>query len=131
MFQVTPSLLRLLPKFSRFVLVGAFCTGLQWLVLILLTEIVRIHPTTASTIGYALSALVNYWLNYSFTFSSSASHRRALPRFSLIMVIGLVLNAAVTFVGTTVCGVHYLIAQAAATGVTLLWNFWANHRWSF
>jgi putative flippase GtrA len=131
MFEVIPSLSRLLPKFSRFVLVGGLCTGVQWVVLILLTEIVKLHPTTASTIGYVLSALINYRLNYSFTFSSTALHRQALPRFSLIMTIGLALNAAMTFVGTTVCGVHYLIAQAMATGVTLLWNFWANHRWSF
>ena len=131
MFELTSSLSRLLPKFSRFVVIGGLCTGVQWLVLIVLTEMAKIHPTGASTIGYVLSAFINYRLNYSFTFSSTASHRQALPRFSLIMIIGLGLNAAVTFVGTTVCGVHYLIAQGVATSLTLLWNFWANHRWSF
>jgi putative flippase GtrA len=131
MSQVTPPWSRLVPKFSRFVLVGGLCTAAQWLVLILLTQILKLDPTVASTIGFLFSAVINYPLNYSFTFLSATPHRQALPRFLLIMTVGLVLNAAVTFVGTTVCGVYYLIAQAMATGVTLIWNFSAHHRWSF
>ena len=118
-------------KFGRFLLVGALCTGLQYLVLVALVEGLGLSATAASTIGYAASSAVNYFLNYSFTFNSAARHRRSLPRFVLIGVFGLLLNGAVTFVGTSIYGVHYLLAQVAATIVTLLWNFLANLRWTF
>jgi putative flippase GtrA len=119
-------------KFSRFLLVGGVCTGLQYVLLIALVEGAALSATLASTIGYLASSVVNYLLNYSFTFRSAAQHRHALPKFVLISSCGLVLNAAVTFAGTSLLGAqHYLVAQVAATCVTLLWNFFANHRWTF
>jgi putative flippase GtrA len=118
-------------KFGRFLLVGGLCTGLQYLLLVALVEELGLSATIASTIGYAASSVVNYYLNYSFTFNSAERHRRSLPRFVLIGVFGLLLNAAVTFVGINIYGVHYLLAQVAATSVTLLWNFLANLRWTF
>jgi putative flippase GtrA len=119
-------------KFSRFLLVGGLCTGLQYVLLVALVEGAALSPTLASTIGYLASSAVNYLLNYSFTFRSAAQHRQALPKFVLISSCGLILNGAVTFAGTALLGVqHYLVAQVAATCVTLLWNFFANHRWTF
>ncbi len=118
-------------KFGRFLLVGGFCTGIQYLLLILLVEELALPAAVASTIGYVVSSAVNYALSYSFTFRSAASHRSSLPRFLLIGACGLVLNGAVTYVGTSIYGVHYLAAQVAATAVTLLWNFLANLRWTF
>jgi putative flippase GtrA len=118
-------------KLGRFLLVGALCTGLQYLLLVALVEGLGLSATVASTIGYAASSVVNYFLNYSYTFNSAQRHRRSLPRFVLIGVFGLLLNGAVTFVGTSIYGVHYLLAQVAATIVTLLWNFLANLRWTF
>ena len=75
---------------------------------------------------------MNYLLNYIFTFQSAAQHRHALPKFALISACGLILNGAVTFAGVSLLGVqHYVAAQVAATCMTLLWNFFANHRWTF
>lgn len=123
--------LPLVHKFSRFLLVGGVCTALQYALLILLVEAFRMPPTPASTIGYVASSLLNYLLNYSFTFKSRAEHRRSLPRFMVIALCGVALNAAVTFAGTSVFGLHYLLAQIIATCVTLVWNFVANLRWTF
>ena len=118
-------------KFGRFLLVGGFCTALQYALLAALVEGVGLSATLASTIGYVASSGVNYFLSHAFTYQSAARHRESLPKFVLITVIGLSLNGTVTFVGTTICGVYYLIAQGAATCVTLVWNFFANLGWTF
>jgi putative flippase GtrA len=118
-------------KFSRFLLVGGLSTALLYVVLIGMVEGLGLSPTLSSTVGYLISSLLNYVLNYSFTYRSAAPHGRSLPRFALIVACGLILNGTVAYVGTTVLGVHYLLAQAAATAATLLWNFWANLRWTF
>jgi putative flippase GtrA len=118
-------------KFMRFLLVGGFCTALQYLILVVLVEEFRLSATISSTIGYVLSSAANYLLNYSFTFRSASPHKRSLPRFLIIAGCGVVLNGTVTYLGTTVFGAHYLVAQVAATIVTLLWNFMANLRWTY
>jgi putative flippase GtrA len=118
-------------KFMRFLLVGGFCTALQYVLLIVFVEEFRLSATIASTIGYVLSSAANYLLNYSFTFRSASPHKRSLPRFLIIAGCGVVLNGAVTYLGTVVFGAHYLVAQVAATIVTLLWNFMANLRWTY
>jgi putative flippase GtrA len=115
----------------RFLLVGGFCTALQYLILVVLVEEFRLSATISSTIGYVLSSAANYLLNYSFTFRSASPHKRSLPRFLIIAGCGVVLNGTVTYLGTTVFGAHYLVAQVAATIVTLLWNFMANLRWTY
>ncbi|MGD0502389.1 MAG: GtrA family protein [Steroidobacteraceae bacterium] len=118
-------------KFLRFLMVGGLCTALQYVILIALVEGLGIFAALASTIGYIVSSAVNYYLNYSFTFRSDAAHGRSVPRFLLISGCGLVLNGTITYLGTAILGLHYLIAQVAATIVALLWNFLANLRWTF
>jgi len=120
----------MLKKFSRFLLVGGFCTLLQYGLLVVLVRGAHLEPTLASSIGYALSSAVNYLLSHSFTFRSTSSHRRSLPRFLAIGALGLGLNALVVFTATML-GMHYLLAQVLATATTLAWNFLANLRWTF
>jgi putative flippase GtrA len=118
-------------RFARFLLVGGLCTALQYLILVAGVRGFGLSATLSSTLGYVASTAVNYYLNHRFTFASESLHRHALPRFLLIVCCGLALNAAVTFVGTSIYGLHYIVAQMLATCVTLLWNFLANSRWTF
>jgi putative flippase GtrA len=118
-------------KLGRFLMVGGFCTGLQYALLVGQVEGFGMSPTTASTIGYLISSVVNYCLSYSFTYRSAAAHRQSIPKYVIVNLCGLVLNGAVTYIGTAIYGIHYLVAQVAATIVTLLWNFFVNLRWTF
>lgn len=120
-----------LGQFTRFAGVGGICTGLQYLILVLLVTLLDIHPVTASTAGYILSALLNYQLNRVYTFQSKAAHLHALPRFFAIALVGLVLNAAVLWFMVSVFSLYYMLGQVVATIVTLVWNFIANRNWTF
>lgn len=122
---------RLVRKFARFLLTGSVCTGIQYVLLIVLTGAFGVPPTAASTVGYLASALVNYRLSHSFTYRSSARHQRSLPRFAVATACGLAINAAVMFLGTTRTSLHYLLVQVLATGAALLWNFFINLHWTF
>jgi putative flippase GtrA len=126
-----PTVAAIWAKFGRFLLVGGTCTLLQYIILAALVDGLALSATLASTIGYMVSSALNYALSYTFTFESAALHRHSLPKYVLINLVGLVLNGVVTYLGTVLYGANYLIAQAAATCVTLLWNFFANLRWTF
>lgn len=118
-------------KFLKFSIVGAVATAIQYTVLIGLTEAFHASPVLGSTVGFALSTFANYWLNKSFTFNSTAPHKFALPRFLLIAACGLMINGVLMFLFYSFAQMHYLFAQLLSTGITLVWNFSANHFWTY
>ena len=121
----------MLHKFARFAAVGGVATILQYLILVLLVEIVHLDAVLASAFGFAASSVLNYRLNYSFTFSSNLSHRSAFPKFLATAFGGLLLNTVTIYVLINVLGFYYLAGQLLATAVTLIWNFAINTVWTF
>ncbi len=119
-----------LSRFVRFALVGGVATAIQYALLILLVRAFGMAPTPASSIGFVLSAVVNYLLNYRFTFQSNRPHAAAMAKFGLLAGAGLLINAAIMHV-MVAAGVHYLLAQVCATAVVLFWNFIGNSLWTF
>jgi putative flippase GtrA len=118
-------------RFARFCAIGGVVTALHYGLLVALVEGLHANPTASSTVGYAVMSLLNYRLNYTYTFRSDVPHLRALPRFALVALSGMVLNSAMMYLLNHVAGLHYLLAQVGATGITLVWNFATNQIWSF
>ncbi len=118
-------------KFIRFLGVGGLATIFQYALLILFVELLFIPKVPSSIISFSLSALLNYWLNFHFTFKSNKSHKEALPKFLIIALIGLLINTCVFMLSIKYLGVYYLVAQIIATAVTLVWNFTVNNLWTF
>jgi putative flippase GtrA len=116
-------------QFLAFAAVGACGTVTHYATLIAGVSL-GIDPVAASALGWTLGAVVNYSLNYRFTFRSGLSHREAAPRFAVVAAIGLLLNTLLmaTFIRM---GLHYLIAQVIATGVVLCCNFLLSRVWAF
>jgi putative flippase GtrA len=119
-----------LSRFVRYIVVGGVATAIQYAILVLLVRSFGMAPTAASTIGFALSAVVNYLLNYSFTFRSDRPHGPAAAKFAVLAVTGLLINAIIMHLMVT-GGVRYLIAQACATGVVLSFGYVTNSVWTF
>jgi len=119
-----------LARLVRFTLVGAVATAIQYALLILLVRAFGMAPTPASSIGFILSAIVNYLLNYRFTFKSDRPHAPAAAKFAALAAAGLLINALIMH-SLVAAGVPYLIAQVGASAVVLLWNFIGNSLWTF
>lgn len=121
----------LLNQFICFTGVGAVGTAAQYISLIVLVEIAKSNAVVASSIGFVLGAIVNYYLNYRYTFRSQKAHWEALSKFFIVAMAGIMLNTVVMAYLTTVVNLHYLIAQITATGTVLIWNFIGNRMWTF
>jgi putative flippase GtrA len=120
-----------IPQFLQFAGVGIVGTIVHYTTLTFLVESIHAGPVISSGIGAVLGAITNYFLNYYYTFNSSARHHHALPKFLLIAGIGLILNTAVMGLCTGILMFHYLVAQLLATALVLLWTFSANRIWTF
>ena len=120
----------MLRPFVRYSGAGAIGTGAHYAVLVLLVEIASIHPAIAAACGATVGATVNYLLNYRMTFRSTARHTVAAPRFALVALLGMALNAGVVFLFVRLGG-HYLVGQVAATLLVLTLGFLASQFWVF
>lgn len=120
-----------LPRLLRFVVVGGVATAIHYLILITLVQAQLAEPVLATSIGFSISALVNYFLNKQFTFASTRAHSSAFPRFAAVAFLGLGFNAMLMWIFVDLIALHYLVGQVAATVGTLSITFLGNHLWTF
>jgi len=118
-------------RFVRFLIVGGIATLIQYVTLIWSVERWHWNAVLASSLGYFLSTIANYLLNYYFTFRSDNRHRVAATRFAIVAAAGLTLNALLMEFLAQRLHFPYILAQILATIGTLIWNYWANSKWSF
>lgn len=118
-------------QFASFASAGAVGTVAHYLVLLGLVRFFLAHPVTASILGSLAGAIVNYLLSHHWVFRSKRKHSATLSKFVAVGGLGLVLNAAIMYVLVTIASLHYLLAQVAATGIVLFWNFLGNRFWTF
>jgi putative flippase GtrA len=122
---------RWLTRFVRFIGVGGIATGIQYCVLWGLKEFSGTNTVVGSGIGFCLSALANYAMNYHYTFGTNVGHGTALPRFVVVSAGGLALNSLLLAALLRATPWHYMLCQLIATAVVLLWNFLGSLLWSF
>jgi len=118
-------------QFLLFAGVGAIGTLGHYTILILLAQIWAVDPVFASSIGFIAGALINYILNYHFTFQSDRRHAEALTKFLIVATIGAGFNGTIMYIGVENTNINYLVIQIFATCAVLLWNFVVNKLWTF
>ena len=118
-------------QFTWYAGMGALGTLAHYAVLISLVESGSAGDLTASTLGFAVGALVNYLLNYRYTFRSRKSHREAFARFMTVALLGLAVNFLIMVLATRLADLNYVLAQLIATGAVLATTFLTNRGWTF
>jgi putative flippase GtrA len=118
-------------QFLRYAGAGAVGTAVHYAILIGLVQLARFDAVLSSTAGALAGALVNYALNHRYTFASDRAHRQALPRFALVAMAGIAVNAVVMAAVLAFAGPHYLVAQVIATATVLATGYLANRAWTF
>ena len=118
-------------QFILFAMLGGVGTAGHYLTLILLVQLVGMAAVWATTVGFMVGALINYFLNYHVTFQSDKTHSEAMLKFFIVAVVGAGINMTIMFFGVNIFALFYIFAQLAASFVVLLWTFAANKLWTF
>ncbi|NCC23280.1 MAG: GtrA family protein [Alphaproteobacteria bacterium] len=121
----------ILHRVATFGIVGAVGTLVHYSALVLLVETKLLDAVAATTVGFALGAIVNYLLNYRYTFNSTKAHRDSGPKFALIAIATGLLNTLMVHAGVDILGFNYLLVQVVATATVFLLNFVLNSLWTF
>lgn len=117
-------------RLLRYASVGALATAVHYGVLVGLVEAGGVAPRFAAAIGAWVGAQVAFVGNARFTFDGAQMNVRSWFRFQLTALIGAAISFAIVAAGVRL-GLHYLIAQAVATLLTLFVTYEINRRWSF
>lgn len=118
-------------QFLRFAAVGASGTAVQYSVLWSGVELFGTSAAAASGVGYVLGAIVNYVLNYFFTFKSDKGHGEAAAKYFTLLAVGWCMNTGLMWLLVHQLGWNYWIAQLLATAIGLAWNFTGSRLWAF
>jgi putative flippase GtrA len=147
-------------RFVKFLIVGTIGFVIDFGVLTFLVEFVKLPEIIASvtplsttvglifanTISFTLAVISNFSFNRYWTYPESREKRKRvqLPQFTLVSVIGLILNNFILAVLHTPFDsvLHqfpaipesidgYVPAKMVATVVVLFWNFFVNRYWTY
>lgn len=119
-------------QFIRFAAVGACGTTVQYVVLQIGTAMYGVHvAAAASGFGYMCGAVVNYLLNYFFTFESGKSHTEAATKYFSLLAVGFCINTGLMALFVHQLGWNQWYAQILTTGIGLIYNFLGSRYWAF
>lgn len=79
----------------RFAAVGAIATTIHAAVFALLVETTPLDPVVATVVAFVVAFAAGFALNRSWTFGSRADPIAQLPRYLVVQLVGLALNAAI------------------------------------
>jgi putative flippase GtrA len=119
---VTTSLLTLVKLVLRFLVSGGIATAVHLLTLWGLINL-QVEAVLASSIGAFLGAIVNYFLQYFFTFKTKRKHKQALLAYIPMVLVSWLLNLALFYSLYGGLLPDPLMAQVVTTGVVMVVNF--------
>jgi len=127
---------KLIKQFSRFVVIGFMNTGLDFLVLNLLMWWTSIYSgkwiILLNVISFSVAVTNSYFWNKYWTFKDRDEVEvKEISQYLVVTIIGAGINTGIVFLITTFIQPIFglspelwaNLAKAAATGVSLVWNF--------
>lgn len=117
-------------QLARYAGVGVVATAAHYTLMALLVEAGHWPAWLASGAGALLGAQVAFWANRHYTFEHRGAWWPAWCRFHVTAGAGALLGMLLVDAGVR-AGLHYLLAQAAATVLVMLATFAANRIWAF
>ncbi len=118
-------------RLGRYGITGFSSLLTHLLVLIILVEGAGWASVPASTLGFIASIVVSFTLQHHWVFAHDHPVRRTLPRFLVVTLVGMGLNASIMAVGTGVLSAPYVLAQVVAFVAIPVSNYLLNRRWTF
>lgn len=118
-------------QFLVYASVGVVGTAGHYVTLVSLVQVSGVNPVYATTLGFVIGALINYFLNYRITFRSQKRHVETLPKFFVVAGTGGTVNSLFMLVALKYLSIHYMLIQFTATGLVLVINFLLNKTWTF
>ena len=115
----------------RFLIAGGMATALQYFTLWVCVHGFQTSAALGSGLGYFFGSVLNYLLNYFFTFNAKEEHARVAWRFYVMVLIGWAINTGCVALLADSLQWNKWIAQIVATALSMASNFSLSKSWVF
>ena len=103
-------------QFLKFAVVGLISFAVDWLLLVVLTDLCHVDYLVSTSVSFVVSVALNYALSvrYVFPHRDDMSRKREFTIFAILSAIGLALTDVFMFVGVTVLNIDngYTFAES-------------------
>ena len=117
-------------KFLKYSFVGIISTFIYFAAVFLLIEKGSFEPVLGSAIAFIIMTIVSFFLNVRYTFGSRID-RQKIWRFSVVSIVGFLLNFLLIYLVVHILQLHYLIGEFITILVIPAVNFLLNNYWTF
>lgn len=117
-------------QFSKFAVVGITSLAVDYILLLVLVELLHVDFLIATTASFLASVVVNYFLSMRYVFSrrDDLSRKREFTIFAVLSAVGLGLNDLFMFVGVAVLSIGYQVMKLISTFMVTWYNFFSRRR---
>jgi putative flippase GtrA len=114
-----------LVQLFRYVFVGGAAFAVDFGLLWALKEFAHLHYLIAATLSFAAGLTTNYLLSTRWVFNRAKmkSKTAEFAIFTLIGIVGLLLNDLIMWFFTEKLALYYLLSKIVATLIVFFWNF--------
>ena len=117
-------------QFSKFAVVGITSLAVDYILLLVLVELLHVDFLIATSASFLASVVVNYFLSMRYVFSrrDDLSRKRECTIFAVLSAVGLGLNDLFMFVGVAVLSIGYQVMKLISTFMVTWYNFFSRRR---
>ena len=117
-------------QFGKFAAVGITSLAVDYILLLILVELLHVDFLIATSASFLASVVVNYFLSMRYVFSrrDDLSRKREFTIFAVLSAIGLGLNDLFMFVGVAVLSIGYQVMKLISTFMVTWYNFFSRRR---
>lgn len=118
-------MISLVRQILNFGIVGILCFIVDYIIMLLLVELIKLDYLIACGIAFTVSTIVNYFLSMKYVFykSNKMDKKVEFIFFSIMAIIGLVLTEILMFFCVESINIHYTISKVIATAIVMIYNF--------
>jgi putative flippase GtrA len=115
----------LVVQFGKFAAVGILCFGIDYGLMVLLTEFTALGYFWSGAISFVLSVIVNYFLSMRYVFQGreELTPAQEMTIFVALSLIGLALNQMFMWIAVEFFRLFYAIAKIFSTMLVTTYNF--------
>lgn len=116
---------KLFKQIVKFGIVGVICFGIDYGLMVLLTEVGGLDYLLSCGVSFSISVVVNYLLSMRFVFVSREGNSKAkeFSLFVILSIVGLLLTEMLMWLSVERLEFHYMLSKVAVTGIVMVFNF--------
>ena len=112
----------------RFGIVGCSVTALDFIMLHVFVERVKIWYLPAAALAFTISTVINYILSMTFVFKGreGRNKKEEFIVFAILNLIGLGLTTLLMWLLVDKAGLYYMFAKVITSATVMFWSFFSR-----